>query len=188
MAGDPGRTPVPISGIVHALGRPGAHTGPELGDRARRPPTRPLTSAPWFRATVVGMTSLADLDELALALPEVERGTAWGDRPAYKVHGKAFVLFRGPRKDAIDPDTRQPMDDVIVFDVPDQTDKDALVGSDGPWFTTPHFDGYRAVLLRERHLPRVERDELREVVTDAWLARAPKGLAKAWLAEHDPSR
>lgn len=134
------------------------------------------------------MTSLAELDELALALPEVEKGTAWGGRPAYTVRGKAFILFRGPRKDAIDPETGDPMEDVIVFDVPDLGDKDALVGSDGPWFTTPHFDGYKAVLLRERDLPGLDRDELREVVTDAWLARAPKRLARAWLQENDPPR
>jgi hypothetical protein len=57
----------------------------------------------------------------------------------------------------------------------------ALVEADGPFFTTPHWDGYRGVLLRERDLPRLGRDELVEVVTDAWLARAPRRLAKEYL-------
>jgi hypothetical protein len=73
------------------------------------------------------------------------------------------------------------MDDVICLHVPDLADKDALVQADGPFFTTPHFNGYRAVLLRECDLARVTRDELEEVITDAWLARAPKRLASQFL-------
>ncbi len=65
--------------------------------------------------------------------------------------------------------------------MPDLADKDALVQAEGPFFTTPHFNGYRAVLLRERDLARVTRDELEEVITDAWLARAPKRLAREFL-------
>ncbi|MEO5983772.1 MAG: MmcQ/YjbR family DNA-binding protein [Pedococcus sp.] len=125
---------------------------------------------------------LADIAEIALGLPEVEEGTAWG-RPAYVVRKKSFVHFREPRPDAIDPDTGERMDDVIIFVVGDQGDKDALVASDGPWFTTPHFDGYNAVLLRERDLGKVTRRELVEVLTDAWAARAPKRLAKKYFDE-----
>lgn len=125
---------------------------------------------------------LSDIGEIALGLPEVEEGTAWGDRPAYKVRGKSFLLFREPRPDAIDPDTGERMDDVIMFTVPDQADKDALVEGDGPWFTTPHFNGYNAVLLRQRDLREVSRAELAEVVTDAWAARAPKRLVKEYFA------
>ena len=126
---------------------------------------------------------LADIGEIALALPEVETGTAWGDRPAYQVRGRSFVLFREPRPDAVDADTGKRMDDVIMFVVGDQNDKDALVASDGPWFTTAHFDGYNAVLLRGRDLPKVTRRELEEVVTDAWAARAPKRLVKQYFNE-----
>ena len=117
---------------------------------------------------------LSDLGELALGLPEVEAGTAWGDRPAYKVRGKSFLHFREPRPDAIDPDTGERMTDVLIFTVPDQADKDALVEADGPWFTTPHFNGYNAILLRQRDLGQVSRAELAEVITDAWASRAPK--------------
>ena len=62
------------------------------------------------------------------------------------------MFFRGPRKDAVDPDTGELMEDVVCFHVGDLADKEALVEGDGPFFTTPHFNGYRAVLLRERDL------------------------------------
>jgi hypothetical protein len=123
---------------------------------------------------------LDDIRELALALPEVVEGD--GERPAYSVGGKTFVFFRAPRPDAVDPETGERMDDVICIHVPDLADKDALVEADGPFFTTPHFNGYRAVLLRERDIAQVTREELEEVVTDAWLARAPRRLAKEFLA------
>ena len=53
-----------------------------------------------------------------------------------------------------------------------------------PFFTTPHFNGYPAVLLRIRDLKRVKKAELRDLVAEAWLTRAQKRVAKAWLAEH----
>ena len=96
------------------------------------------------------------------------------------------MLFREPRPDALDPETGERLDDVIVFTVPGQSDKDALVGSEGPWFTTPHFDGYDAVLLRQRDLARVSRAELVEVITDAWSARAPKRVVTAYFAQRGP--
>ncbi len=133
-----------------------------------------------------GKAKLDDIDALAMALPEVTHGGAWGGRHAYAVKGKGFVLWRGPRKDAVDEQTGELLEDVIVFMTPTQEDKEALLQSGPPWFTTPHFDGYDAVLLRERHLPQVTRAELEEVICDAWLRRAPKRLARQWLAEHRP--
>ena len=47
------------------------------------------------------------------------------------------------------------------------------------YFTTPHFDGYPAVLVR---LAEISVPELTELITDAWLAQAPKTLVKAFLA------
>jgi hypothetical protein len=123
---------------------------------------------------------LSDLAEIALSLPEAAEGTSWGN-PAYTVQGKSFLHFREPRPDAIDADTGERMTDVIMFTVPDQADKDALVEADGPWFTTPHFNGYNAVLLRQRDLGKVSRAELAEVITDAWAARAPKRLVKEFF-------
>ena len=55
----------------------------------------------------------------------------------------------------------------------------------GLFFTTPHFDGYPAVLIRILDLGRLDREELRETVVEAWLTRAQKRVARAWLDEHD---
>ena len=52
------------------------------------------------------------------------------------------------------------------------------------YFTIPHFDGYPAVLVR---LERIGLDELNELIVEAWLARAPKRLAAAYVAEHFPA-
>lgn len=60
--------------------------------------------------------------------------------------------------------------------------KEALI-ADQPdvYFTTPHFDGYAAVLVR---LERIGLDELRELIVEAWLSRAPKRLAAQYVAEY----
>jgi hypothetical protein len=126
---------------------------------------------------------LSDIGEIALALPEVQEGRSWGN-PAYVVRKKSFLHFREPRPDAIDPDSGERMTDVIMITVPDQADKDALVEGDGPWFTTSHFKGYNAVLIRQRDLGGVSRAELAEVITDAWAARAPKKLVDEYFADH----
>jgi hypothetical protein len=59
-----------------------------------------------------------------------------------------------------------------------------LADERGIFFTTKHFDGYPAVLVRIPDLARIDREELRDLVVEAWLTRAPKRVAKAWLAEH----
>jgi hypothetical protein len=123
-----------------------------------------------------------DVDELCLALPEVELGTSWGDRPTYKVRGKGFLLFRAPHKSAVDPVTGEEYDDLLVVEVASEHEKRALVEGDGPFFTIPHFDGYNAVLVQQSRLGEITRGELAEVIIDAWLKRAPKTLAKAYLS------
>jgi len=126
-----------------------------------------------------------DIHEIAMSLPEVTVGEAGGARPAYKVKDRSFVIHRGPRKDAVDPKTGERLTDVVMFTVPTAQDKEALVGDPStPFFTTDHFKGYNAVLLRLAQVGQLTRDELAEVVTDAWLARAPKRLARTWLAGH----
>ena len=100
------------------------------------------------------------------------------------MRGKSFVFFRNPRPDAFDPETGERYDDVIVFWVASDADKQALVEDPTtPFFTTPHFNGHPSVLLRGCRIGELARDELAEVVYDAWLARAPKRMAAAWLAE-----
>jgi hypothetical protein len=127
---------------------------------------------------------MADLDELALAMPATTKELSGDGRPAYKAHGKLFVLHRSRRPDAVDPDTGERMDDVM-FRVADLGVKELMLSDDrGVFFTTPHFNGYPAVLVRIRDLARLDREELEELVVEAWLTRAQKRVAKAWLAEH----
>ena len=123
----------------------------------------------------------SDIGELALALPETTEAIAWGDRPAYQVRGKSFVIYRDARPDALGADGKR-LTDVVVFSCSSAEEKEGLLASGPPWFTTPHFDGYSSILVRLSELGKVTRDELAEVVEDAWLARAPKRLAKKWLA------
>jgi hypothetical protein len=104
------------------------------------------------------------------------------------VHGRTFTFARAPRKDAVDPATGELYEDVLAFSCTAE-DKEAMVSDpESPWFTTPHWNGYNAVLLLERDLGRLTVAELREVVTDAWLAKAPKRLARTFLeADGAPS-
>ena len=128
---------------------------------------------------------MADLDELALSLPQTTKEVSEDGRPSYLVHGKRFLLQRSRRPDAIDPETGERMDDVLMFRVPDVDVTELMVADERtPFFTTPHFNGYPAVLLRIRDLKRVKKAELSDLVAEAWLTRAQKRVAKAWLAEN----
>jgi hypothetical protein len=131
------------------------------------------------------MTTMADLDELALALPGTTKEVSEDGRPAYMAEGKAFAFHRSQRPDAVDPDTGERMADVLMFRTPDLDVKELLLSDErGIYFTTPHFRGYPAVLVRIPDLERLDRDELGDLLADAWLTRAKKSVAKAWLAEH----
>ena len=128
---------------------------------------------------------MADLDELALAMPQTTKEVSDDGRPAYFVHGKLFCFHRGQRRDAVDPQTGERLDDVLMFRVADLVVKDLFLADDrGLFFTTPHFGGYPAVLMRIPDLVRVDREELFDLVAEAWLTRAQKRVAKAWLQEH----
>jgi hypothetical protein len=131
------------------------------------------------------VTTLADLDACALALPRVEKELSQDGRPAYTVHGKVFCCHRSRRPDALDENGER-LDDVLMFRVPDLDVKELLLAdARGIYFTTPHFDGYPAVLVRIPELARLDRDELRDLVEEAWLTRAQKRVARAWLAAQE---
>jgi hypothetical protein len=101
----------------------------------------------------------------------------------YQVGGRSFVFFRTPRPDAVDPATGERLPDVIVLWVGSEADKQALVQDPAtPFFTTPHFDGHDSVLVRAGRLGEITRQELAELVQDAWLARASARRRDAWLA------
>jgi hypothetical protein len=131
------------------------------------------------------MATMTDLDELALAMPQATKEVSSDGRPAYLVHGKLFCCHRNRRADAVDSETGERLDDVLMLRVADLGAKELLLSdSRGVYFTTPHFDGYPAVLLRIPDLASLDRDELGDMVAEAWLTRAQKRVAKAWLAEH----
>jgi hypothetical protein len=134
----------------------------------------------------VAKARVADVHEVALGMPHV---TVWkkegSERPVYQVGGKSFVFFRNPRPDAFDPETGERYDDVIVIWVESEEEKLALVSDESnPFFTTPHFNGQPSVLVRGSEIGRLTREELTEVIQDAWLCRASKRRASTWLAEH----
>jgi hypothetical protein len=127
-----------------------------------------------------------DVDAICMGLPEVELGTSWGDNPTYKVRGKGFLMHRPPGRTAIDPESGEPYTDLLVITVPSESDKRALVDDERlPFFTIDHFNGYHAVLVQQSRLGEVGREELAEIITDAWLTKAPKSLAKAFLTPAD---
>jgi hypothetical protein len=77
---------------------------------------------------------------------------------------------------------------VIVFWVAEEGDKEAMVEDPStPYFSTPHFNGHRSVLLRASRIGELTRDEVAELVQDAWLSRASARRAKDWLASLDGS-
>jgi hypothetical protein len=128
-----------------------------------------------------------DVHELARAMPHVTvvHGGAAGNA-IYQVGGRSFVFFRTPRPDAVDAATGKRLPDVIVFWVESEADKLALVQDPAtPFFTTPHFDGHPSVLVRASRLGEITRQELTELVQDAWLAQASARRRTAWLAAHD---
>lgn len=127
--------------------------------------------------------TVADVHELAKAMPHVTRIDGSQGRPVYQVGAKSFIFFRNPRPDAKDPVTGDRYDDVIVFWVESEADKRSLVDDPhSPFFTTDHFEGHDSVLIRERHLAAISYGELKEIVQDAWLARASQRRAKDWLS------
>src|SRR5579884_3787888 len=124
----------------------------------------------------------ADIHDVARSMPHVTVVHGPKGNPIYQVGGRSFVFFRTPRPDAVDPETGERYPDVIVFWVPSEADKQALVqDEDSPFFTTPHFDSHPSVLLRESQIGALTLQELTEVIQDAWLSRASPRRAADWL-------
>jgi hypothetical protein len=130
---------------------------------------------------------IEDVEQLIFALPHVTVTHGNAGNPVYQVGAKSFVFFRNPRPDATDPETGERYPDVIVFWVNSDADKQALIqDTESPFFTTSHFDGHPSVLLRASRIGELTRQELAEIIEDAWLARASPTRAAAWLAAHPP--
>jgi hypothetical protein len=123
------------------------------------------------------VASWADVTRIVATLPETSEPTPRN----WRVRKKPIAWERPLRKadlEALGPDA--PDGDILGVRVSDEGVKFALVADDpAVYFTTPHFDGYPAVLVR---LAEIRVPELTELVTDAWLAQAPKTLVKRYLA------
>ena len=128
------------------------------------------------------MASWRDVRRLALAFPATKEITSH-ERAAWTVGDKFFVWERPLRRsDLIALGERAPDGPILGVRTADLEMKDVLLASNPRvYFTTPHFDGYPAVLVQLRN---IGVGELRELITEAWLARAPKRAATAFLAEH----
>ncbi|MDP9068468.1 MAG: MmcQ/YjbR family DNA-binding protein [Actinomycetota bacterium] len=106
------------------------------------------------------MATWETVRSIGLALPEVEEST-WFRTPSLKVRDKSFVRLKE--------------DDVIVVMV-DLDEKEAMLAAEPEvFFTTPHYDGYPAMLAR---LSAIADDELREVLIESWRRKAPKKLVR----------
>jgi hypothetical protein len=129
------------------------------------------------------MATLDDVRRLALAMPETSETTSHGNL-AWKVKDKLFVWERPLRPaDVTALGDATPEGTVLGARVPDEGAKHALIADDPAlYFTTPHFDGYPAVLIRLDEIPAAE---LEEVIVEAWLCRAPPALAAAYRGNHD---
>jgi hypothetical protein len=126
------------------------------------------------------MATWEDVRRLAMALPEAEERS--GDTPQWRIRDKLFAWERPLRKSDLEAlGDAAPDGPILAAWVPDLGAKEALLADDPDvYFTTPHFNGYRAILVR---LERIGVPELEELLVEAWLDRAPKRLAKEYLAQ-----
>ena len=127
------------------------------------------------------MATWDDVRALALALPDVEEDSARGV-PSWRVRGKLLAWERPLRRADFEAlGDAAPEGPILGAHVPDEGVKFALCAEQPEvYFTTPHFNGYPAVLIRLGEIPR---EELSELITEAWLIKAPKRAVKQYLAE-----
>jgi hypothetical protein len=130
------------------------------------------------------VTDVADWDDvrrMALALPETDERVS-REKRQWRVRDKLFLWKRPLRdKEVVELGEAAPDGPILGARVEHLGAKEALLADDPcVYFTTSHFTGYAAILVR---LERISADQLDEVVTEAWLARAPKRLVEAFLRQ-----
>jgi hypothetical protein len=127
----------------------------------------------------MGMATWDDVRRIALSLPETGERTS-RELAQWVVKGKGFVWERPLRRADYEAlGNAAPEGPILGAHVEHLLAKEALLADDPDvFFTTPHFDGYAMVLVR---LDRIGLDDLREVIVEAWLTRAPKRLAQAYV-------
>ena len=121
------------------------------------------------------MATWDDVRRIATSLPESEELAGRDGLATWRVRGRSFVWERPLRaSDLVALGEDAPVGPVLGARVPDEAAKRALVADDpSVYFTTPHFDGYAAVLVA---LDEIEVDELEELIVESWLDRAPARL------------
>jgi len=136
-------------------------------------------------AIVARMPTVDDVRRIALALPQTSERPSHDGTPAWRVKDKLFVWERPLRRaDHAALGDAAPQGAILGARVADLGTKEALLASEPDvFFTTPHFDGYPIVLVR---LDAIPRDELEELIVEAWLDRAPRRLARQYLDEGSP--
>ena len=124
------------------------------------------------------MATWDDVSNIATALPETTRSDS--RLREWAVAGKMFIWERPLRKSDLRAlGDAAPDGPILGVRVADEGVKFALIADDpGVFFTTPHFDGYSAILVR---LDQISVDDLQELLVEAWLLRAPKKVAKTYL-------
>ncbi len=129
------------------------------------------------------MADWRDVRRLALALPETTERGSRDDHPQWRVRDKLFVWDRPLRPTDLKAlGDAAPAGPIVAARIADEGVKDALIAEDPDvYFTIPHFDGYLAILAR---LDRIDVTDLEELIVEAWLLRAPKRVATAYLASH----
>jgi hypothetical protein len=122
-----------------------------------------------------------DVRRIALALPETTEAIS-REHAHWRVKDKGFVWERPLRRSDLEAlGDSAPDGPILGVRVEHLGAKEAMLAADPDvFFTTPHFDGYPAVLVQ---LDRIAPDDLQELIVEAWLVRAPKRLADAYLAE-----
>lgn len=125
------------------------------------------------------VATLEDARRIALALPATSEKVSWGSLH-WRVRDRGFAWERPLRRaDLAALGDAAPTGEVLGVRVADEGEKEALLAAEPDvFFTVPHFDGWPAVLVR---LEAIGLDELTEVITDAWLDRAPARLREELL-------
>lgn len=129
------------------------------------------------------MATWDDVRRLALDLPETSERTS-RDTAQWLVKDKLFVWERPLRQSDLKAlGASAPDGPILGARVEHEIAKQALIADDPEvFFTTPHFDGYPAILVR---LESIDVRTLEEVIVEAWLCRAPKRLARAYVDRSD---
>jgi hypothetical protein len=126
------------------------------------------------------MATWSDVRAISLALPDTAEEAGSDGRYSWAVHGKGFAWERPLRKSDLEAlGKTAPKGPILGVRTPDLEMKDMLLASNPRvFFTTPHFNGYPAVLVQ---LENISRKELRDVIVEAWMARAPKRAIQEFL-------